>query len=165
MARQEVVAIRQKLDSAKLSVDEQKREAIQRLDQDYAPVRQAAAITLTKDTFESTEEFQARVRKQSNEKMAVDAKYRDERAVIERRYSEEATSEAGLFQKQISAIQSRSYITPDVKPQSVTYDADTGVFTLRVENEPFYLQMDRGQALRAVCKKRPSIRRSYFAIL
>jgi uncharacterized caspase-like protein len=153
MARQEVIAIRQKLDSAKLSVDEQKRQAIQKLDQDYAPVRQAAAITLTKDTFESTEEFQDRVKKQSDEKMAVDAKYRNERAAIERRYSEEATSEAGLFQKQISAIQSHRYITPDVKPQSVTYDADTGVFTLRVENEPFYLQMDRDHARELYARK------------
>ena len=146
MARQEVTSLRKTLDAAKLAVDGQKLQAIQKLDQDYAPLRQAAATTLTKDAFESTAEFESRVNKQSIGKAAVDLKYRDERAAIERRYAEEATAQAGLYLKQISAIQGRNYVTPDVKPQSVTYDADAGVFTLRVENERFYLPMDRDQA-------------------
>jgi uncharacterized caspase-like protein len=152
-ARQEVIDLRQKLEAAKRSVDEQRRQAIENLDQEYAPRRQKAAVALAKDTFESTVEFQARVKKQADARSSLEAKYSAERSAMDRRYSEEGASQAALFQRLIGAIESRSYPAPGVRPQAATYDADNQVFTLRVEDAPFFLQLEREQARELYARK------------
>jgi formylglycine-generating enzyme required for sulfatase activity len=148
-ARAEADGLEKKIEAVKREVDAAKEKAVAQLDGDYAPAREKLNQVPSKDQFETTAQYQARLDGVKEQQRDLERKYAAERLQLERRYADAFADRVKPFTTRLAALKDQTYRMNDLLVEFGDYDADRGIFTLQLGQTDYTvkIQPDRARAL------------------
>jgi hypothetical protein len=129
-ARREVAALRDKVRQVQEPIEAERDKALLALETDYQPLLQK--LSTTKDTFETTAQYQARLDKEKKKRETVERKYQTDRAAMQRNYAEEINWLTRADQDRIAELVAGKYPVEDMKVTLMQYNADTSILDAKV---------------------------------
>jgi chemotaxis protein histidine kinase CheA len=135
MARKEVALLESKINKVKSFILSEKEKAINRLKEDYKPLKEKLNKPYPpKDQFETTDDFNLRVNKHWEKIRALNNRYLDDYNKIQNKYDTEISSRTKVFKDQIEELKNKEYSAGTFKVELRKYIADRALYVVKLSD-------------------------------
>lgn len=137
-ARKEVATLRSRRDEVVQRANATELAALRDLDRDYEGIRaELRKPVAPKDVFETTAQYEARLKQSESRRASIESKYQADRTEIQRRYAVERNSQASPYTDEIAKLTSRGYPAPEPRFELLDYNADGASLMMSINGQPF----------------------------
>ena len=161
-AQSEVQGLERHIEEMDNALIAQRDAALQKLDSDYKTLRERADHVDPKGQFESTADYNARVRQNGTALTAMDAKHESDRDQLAASFAAQAGEKALPYRARETFLKQRMYA--DSRPLTyVSYNADTGQLIANLGEEVYWFEKVPSSTAQALYKnwKQVKVTQSY----
>ena len=132
-ARDKVTLLQKELHDVKSRLLLEKKIALSKFQLDNKPLKDKMDIPVApKDEFETTAQYEARLRRHQENIKPYQRKYETDYNAIVKQYDEKLEFQSSKYKNRIEILLNNTYLTDQLKPVPIKYNADDQVYKLKL---------------------------------